>query len=128
MKKHILFIAVTAVIGLAMTGCGKEPLQSDKLSYVGIWTPKEENPDHTIEVMIKEDGTGSYAESKPGFSKTASGNVYFKSARVFTIGGRILKLKVHVDRFPYRVVESEKPYKYHYEATFNGVEVKRGPL
>lgn len=124
MKKTLTMLTAA----LLLAACGKEALQSNQLTYAGDWKPKEESTDHQLEITIKPDGTGTYAESKPGFSKTASGNVYFKSAREFTIGGKLFHFKIHIDKFPYRIVDTIKPYKYHYEATFNGVEMRRTDL
>jgi hypothetical protein len=112
-------------ICLLLAGCAKQEITGEKQSFVGLWEEAEKSEDSKYEIEIQQDGLGRYSETSPGSSKEFKGYVYFKSANVFTIGGKLIKKKINVDKWPRRVVESMTPYKYHYEATFNGIRYIR---
>lgn len=123
MKKALkLALLVLTVI---ITSCAKQPITSDRENYIGVWEQAKKIPDEEYALEINADGTGRYAAVKPGSTLQVAGNVYFKGRSEFTIGGKIIKKKIKVNRAPVRIVESLKPYKYHYEATFNGIDFKR---
>ena len=123
MKKIILLFAFLSA--LLIQSCAKQPIDSDKEYYIGSWKQAKPDPEAVYELEINADGTGKYAAVKPGSTVNVAGNVYFKGRSEFTIGGKIIKKKIKVNRAPVRIVESLNPYKFHYEATFNGIEFKR---
>jgi hypothetical protein len=123
MKKIIhLVLLLTSFL---FPSCAKQAITSDKEYYIGEWKQAKKDPEAVYELEINADGTGKYASVKPGSTVNVAGNVYFKGRSEFTIGGKIIKKKFKVNRAPVRIVESLKPYKFHYEATFNDIEFKR---
>lgn len=118
MKKTGLVLAAA----LLVASCAKEAVDSDKQGFVGLWDPKVKDPDQQSEIEITADGRGHYLMVKPGSTVEFKGNVYFQGTTQFTIGGKVIKKKIKVNTYPYKIVESIKPYKYHYEAKFNGIE------
>lgn len=121
MKKIALFLLCV----MTLTACKKEPLPGDKLLFAGLWLPKTPVEGEIYELEILPNGSGRYHQEKPGSTLDAQGNVYFKSANLFTIGGRIIKKKFKVDKPPVKIIESMQPFKFRVEMTVNGVEYLR---
>lgn len=114
-----------AFLMLLLFGCAKQEITSDKANFVGVWTPVSPNPDNVLEITINQDGTGRYFHAKPGTQVEFRGNVYFQGFSQLTIGGKIIKKKIKINKPATKVVESLKPYKYHYEAQFDGINYTR---
>ncbi len=121
--KHLIHLLLP--LFFLFFSCAKEEIPGDKRNYIGDWEPKSKDPEVVRVLQINEDGTGFYSVTKPGSKLEVKGNVYFRGDNEFTIGGKIIKKKIKVDKRPTRVVESINPYKFHFEATFDGAEYKR---
>ncbi len=122
MKKIIilLFCFIAFIIG----SCAKEPIPDDKAKFIGQWRQIEKG-DATYEIDINEDATGKYGSYESGKTVEFAGYVKFQGSTQFTIGGKLIKKKISVDKAPQKIVESLQPYVFRYEATFNGVKFKK---
>ena len=121
--KRLVYILIPFLF--LLSSCAKEEIPSDKRNFIGDWEPKSKDPEAIYILQINEDGTGFYSVTKPGSKLEVKGNVYFRGDNEFTIGGKIIKKKIKEDKRPFKIVESITPYKFHFEATFNGTEYKR---
>lgn len=120
MKSFLKLVILPAAV--FMQFCAKQPIPGDREKYTGNWRQTVTDPSEVYEIDINANGTGRHSVVKPGSTVEFKGNVYFTDFSEFTIGGKIIKKKVKADRIPVKIVESTKPYKFHYEATFNGIE------
>lgn len=106
--------------------CNKtEPIPSDKEKYIGLWQPVKPDPEAKTEILINADGTGRYTTVKKAKQVEYTGNVYFRGANDFSIGGKLIKKKIRVNRPPVKIIDNLTPLEFHWEAEFNDVQFTR---
>jgi hypothetical protein len=107
------------VLIIAFVSCKKGEVPGNMTQYVGTWKGESGDFDE-YQLVIKEDGTAEYLETKLGSYKTISGYIYFEGYN-FKIGTYRINKKFTANEPPKRVTTSVKPYKYYYAGEFNGI-------
>ena len=96
MKKISFKFLFISLLILLIFSCGIKKIPPDKQSYIGKWQGKD-----TI-LIITENGRASFEKNTDNFNKSISGPIQKFEENNFEIGMLFIKMKIDVDKPPYK--------------------------
>ncbi len=121
MKTSFLKTTIILFMAAAIVSCHKKDIPSSNLTFVGTWDSV--GGENIEQIVINQDGTGSY-NSIGIIQKEIKGYVKFDGDNFKISAFGIKKGFITYER-PKKIITSQSPYTYHYEANFNEVKFIR---